>query len=150
MLMVEPNQILSDSLAEVVENMFFTTVTGDSDPSDISSERWISARLSFHGTSEGHFGVRVPPETGRKIAANFLGPEEEALTESQVSEVICELANMLCGSVLSRLERTSAFDLSQPEREPPDAGYPENLAACRAFFLDEGPLVMWLELAQTG
>lgn len=139
-------RMLFDSAAEVLETMFFTTLADAAQ--EVSSTSWISARLAFHGNPSGRFGVRIPGETGRKIAATFLGLEEDALTESQTGEVICELANMLCGSVLSRLEKGARFELSHPELEPPDAGCPPGRTACRVFGLEEGHLAVWLELGQ--
>ena len=72
----ELHQMLSDSAESVLETMFFTGLIGDAEPGE-SSAAQISASLSFHGTPSGSFGVSVPLETGRKIAANFLGLEEE-------------------------------------------------------------------------
>ena len=142
----ELDQMLSDALAEVLESMFFTSVVGDSEPCEHSPEPWISAQLTFHGHAPGRFGVRVPWATGRKVAASFLGTEEDMLSEERVEEVICELANMLCGSVLSRLEKETHFVLSQPGIETPEAVHPTDATACRAFQLEEGPLAVWLEL----
>ena len=44
--------------------------------------------------------------TASSVAGDFLGEDETALAERQVEEVVCELANMICGSVLSRVEST--------------------------------------------
>jgi hypothetical protein len=50
----------------------------------------------------------------RSVAADFLGEEEPALSEQQIGEVVCELANMICGSVLSRVESAITFQLATP------------------------------------
>ena len=141
----EFDQVLSDSAADVLEIMFFTAPRGDSEP-DNSTGPLILARLSFNGKPPGRFGVRIPLETARKIAASFLGVEEDAVTETQIGEVICELANMLCGSTLSRLEKDCRFELSQPEMEPSETVRPTDATAYRAFQLEEGPLAVWLQL----
>jgi CheY-specific phosphatase CheX len=143
----ELDQMLLDSAVEVLETMFFTAVAGDAAPEDSTAPR-ISARLTFRGNRPGTFGVRVPRETGRRIAASFLGQEEESLSESQIGEVICELANMLCGSVLSRLEKDTRFELALPEIAPQDAGCPDAPTACRLLELEDGTLAMWLALGQ--
>jgi hypothetical protein len=57
---------------------------------------------------------------------------------------------MLCGSVLSRLEKDSRFELASPAIDPPEAGCPECPTAHCAFELEEGSLAVWLELEQTG
>ena len=144
----ELDQMLFDSAVEVVESMFFTSLAGDAEPSAASTGPWISARLTFHGDPSGRFGVRTPTETGRKIASSFLGLEESAVTEAQTGEVICELANMLCGSVLSNMEKETSFELAHPELDPPETGSPEGYTASRVFGLEEGPLTVWLELEQ--
>ena len=142
----ELEQMLSDAATEVLECMFFTSVIGDPEPGKYPPEQWILARLSFRGNPAGRFGAGTPLETGRKITAAFLGGEEDTLTERQIGEVICELANMLCGSVLSSLARETRFELSHPEIEPPGAVFPRDATACRTFRLEEGPLAVWLEL----
>lgn len=145
-MVTELNQLLSDSAAEVLESMFFTSVASEFDPGEESPADWVSARLSFRGTPPGSFGVRTSLATGRTIAANFLGMEEGTLVETQVGEVICELANILCGSVLSRLEKEARFELSAPRIEPVDASQLQGAAAFRGFELEEGPMVVWLRL----
>jgi len=137
---------LSDSAAEVLETMFFTTLLEDGEPVADSAGQWISAQLSFHGNPPGHFGIRIPLATGRRLAANFLGLEEQTLTGQQINEVTSELANMLSGSVLSRLEKGSSFVLSQPEVESSEAASPPGVTAQQTFQLQEGPLAIWLEL----
>jgi len=146
----EMDQVLSDTAIEVLESMFFTSVAGEAAPGESSQGPWISARMSFQGKPAGRFGIRTELETGRKIAASFLGIEEEALTEAQTGDVVCELANMLCGSVLSRLEEDSGFELAHPEVDPPEAGCPECPTARCALELEEGRLAVWLELEKAG
>ena len=143
----ELDQMLFDSAAEVLETMFFTTVVGDAG-NEACGAPWISAALSFRGNPPGEFGVRVPVASARRIAASFLGLDEESLLEPQIGEVVCELANMLCGSVLSRLERETRFELSRPELAAHETGCPEGHTACRVVEIEDGALGMWLELGQ--
>ncbi|HVX67697.1 MAG TPA: chemotaxis protein CheX, partial [Bryobacteraceae bacterium] len=76
---------------------------------------------------------------------NFLGAEDESgIQEEQVGEVLCELANMICGSVLSRLAGDLAFDLSHPELVAGDGDRTGWLqSAARTFELENG----WLTAA---
>jgi CheY-specific phosphatase CheX len=129
--------------------MFFTSTAGDAEPPEAAAEAWVSAGLSFRGDPPGRFGVRLSVETGRKIAASFLGVDEEAVTEAQIGEVACELANMLCGSVLSRLETQTRFELNSPELNPPETTCQgDRRTAHRTLQLEEGTLTLWLELEQ--
>jgi hypothetical protein len=64
--------------------------------------------------------------------------------------VVCELANMICGSVLSRLERNATFQITHPELVPPqqDVSF-GGAGANRWFDLGDGILTVSLELQQT-
>ena len=44
------------------------------------------------------------------------------MSEQQVSEGICELANIICGSVLSRVESDTSFRLEPPRVIGPEQG----------------------------
>jgi CheY-specific phosphatase CheX len=144
----EMNQMLGDSAAEVLERMFFASLADECESVDVAGEPWISASLVFRGDPPGKFGVRAPRSTGRKVAASFLGLEEDTVTEAQTGEVICELANMVCGSVLSGLESETRFELSHPEVEPTGDGT-ARATASRVLELEEGPVAVWLELGQS-
>ena len=62
--------------------------------------------------------MRLSDASARMLAAGFLGEDEGMLTDSQPGEVVCELANMLCGSLVSKLESEESFDLAPPELVP--------------------------------
>lgn len=149
----EAHQWLSQAAAEVLETMFFTTLAeeaaepGEAEPAEPVAAPCLSVRLSFRGAVSGRLGIRVPPDTGRRIAANFLGIEPAEATGAQIEDVLCELSNMLCGSVLSRLQSESVFELLRPEIGPPEAGWlPDHPVACRTLALEEeGALEVWLE-----
>jgi len=136
---------LSGAVSGVLETMFFTDVMGEKPGHPASSGPALDARLRFKGARSGEFRVAVAPAAARSVACNFLGAEDESqITETQVGDVICELANMICGSALSRLSGDLAFDLSHPELDAGDgdlAGWPE--AAAHTFDLKDG----WLTAA---
>src|SRR6516165_5606341 len=111
---VDLQQIFLESAGEVLETMFFTGI--ESEGAGELPAAQVSSELVFRGVRSGKFGVQVPLETGLQIAANFLGAD--AVTRAQVDEVVCELCNMLCGSVLSRLEAGARFELLHPEVDP--------------------------------
>lgn len=74
----------------------------------------IVAHLTFKGEPSGSLTLSVAAGAARSVAADFLGEEEPALSEQQIGEVVCELANMICGSVLSRVESAITFQLATP------------------------------------
>ena len=139
MSVTELDQALSDAAAEVLETMFFTSITADVDAAASPDASWISASLTFHGKPSGGFGISVPAITGRKIAASFLGTDETETTGPQIGQVVCELTNMLCGSVLSRIEKDTLFDLASPQLngEPGPSPF--------VVHVDEGPVAMWIQ-----
>jgi len=106
-------QALSESLDDVLEKMFF--VRSLAEPQDQGGEPAVTAHLSFEGDPPGWLTLRVATAAARSVAADFLGEEESELSEQQIGEVVCELANMICGSVLSRVESNKTFRLGTPQ-----------------------------------
>ena len=53
-------------------------------------------------------------------------------TEAQIGQVVCELTNMLCGSVLSRIEKDTLFDLSSPRLTGETRWGTKPIASCGA------------------
>jgi len=103
---------LAESLDDVLEKMFFIRSLGE--PGDYTPEPAVTAHLTFEGDPPGWLTLRVTAAAARSVAADFLGEEELDLSEGQIGEVVCELANMICGSVLSRVESNTAFRLAAP------------------------------------
>jgi CheY-specific phosphatase CheX len=111
---------LRKSVEEVLEKMFFTgslpepveagAGSGTSHPGPA-----IGSRLSFDGDPPGSLVLSVTAAAARSIAADFLASDERELPDRQVEGVVCELANMICGSVLSRVESTTLFRLAAPQ-----------------------------------
>lgn len=92
--------------------MFFIQCLGE--PLESVSEPEIVAHLTFEGDPSGALTLSVTAGAARSVAADFLGAEEPDLSEQQIGDVVCELANMICGSVLSRVESTTTFRLAAP------------------------------------
>jgi CheY-specific phosphatase CheX len=136
---------LDRSVAEVLERMFFITAF-DYDADVQSLEGAISARVVFRGAPSGSLLITVGRSVARSISADFLGEDENDLEDSQVGEVVCELANMVCGSVLSRVESTAVFHLESPVIVPTAVSdvVPDN-AACHAVAFGGGQLIVVLE-----
>jgi CheY-specific phosphatase CheX len=110
---------LRDSVKDVLEKMFFVETLGESHLDGPASADQITAQLTFQGQPPGALTMRVTSAAARQIAADFLGVDEQEVSDLRVAEVVCELANMICGSVLSRVESATAFQLSTPQIVPP-------------------------------
>jgi CheY-specific phosphatase CheX len=140
-------QIFLESVGEVLETMFFTGVVEED--SKETSDSIVSAELAFLGSLSGRFGVRVPQSTGRQIASSFLGLDESELSADQVGEVVCELTNMVCGSVLSRVEAGARFELMHPEVDPQNTDWTLYKDAVGSTFgLEEGTVTIWMTLEE--
>jgi Chemotaxis phosphatase CheX len=137
-------QIFLESASEVLETMFFTGVA-EEDSEEGCGDSLMCAELAFRGSPSGRFGVRTPVATGRLVAASFLGLEAAEVSEAQIGDVVCELANMFCGSVLSRLEAGARFELMHPEIDERRTDWREIPEAVgHTFGLEEGTVTVWM------
>src|SRR5271165_5274170 len=110
------DQLLAGAVDDVLETMFFSAPFGPAEPE--TGTEVLAARVAFHGRPSGALGVRLSAASARILAAGFLGEDEETLADAQPGEVVCELANMLCGSLVSKIESEESFDLASPELVP--------------------------------
>jgi CheY-specific phosphatase CheX len=106
---------LRESVEEVLEKMFFVEAIEEPSLEAGSPDAEIAVRLTFEGSPSGALTLRVTSAAARRFAADFLGEDEALLSPAQVGEVSCELANMICGSVLSRVESAATFRLASPQ-----------------------------------
>ncbi len=115
--------------AEVLETMFFEEAVPSA-----CEHAWlaqaVSAQVRFEGSHGGEFLLSVPPDTARSIAAGFLGVDPEELSEAQPGEVILELANILCGALISTLWPESNLSLGTPELVSAEHSFREAMHCC--------------------
>jgi chemotaxis protein CheY-P-specific phosphatase CheC len=140
MLKLELLEHLQPAFTEVLETMFFTSVLEVLDSGEMPAGiPAIFSRLNFHGVPSGEFEIAISQDAARILAAGFLGEDEQEFPDAKAGEVVCELANMLCGSFLSLIGSRSTFELSHPEL----VGIPmEAPIASAAFELPEGRLAV--------
>ncbi len=142
------DQLLSATVDSVLETMFFSAVWGPAEPE--TSGAVLESRLAFHGRPCGTFALCLSEPAARLLAAGFLGEDVETLTGSQTSQVVCELANMLCGSLVSKLESDESFDLAPPVLFPFGSetadGPGAPIAARQSFEIEGGILTVTLHL----
>jgi CheY-specific phosphatase CheX len=104
---------LAESVKEVLEKMFFMDLA-DAPPGE-GPAAGIAAELMFDGDPQGSFRLVVDQAAAKSATADFLGEDQAELSDEQMNDVVCELSNMICGSVLSRIESSATFRLSKPE-----------------------------------
>ncbi|MBB6147032.1 CheY-specific phosphatase CheX [Silvibacterium bohemicum] len=137
--------LLQDAVNEVLESMcFLSSEDSSANIHHPETEPWVGRRLDFRGPYQGCFGVRTSLNTARLIASNFLGEEPAEITDEQAEEVVGEVANMVCGTLLASVETHHTFDLTSPRLDDGKAPASLNRIA-RTFTLEEGELQIWLE-----
>jgi len=138
---------LAESVGDVLEKMFFIGALDSSEPSqETAGESEVTAEVSFLGDPSGALTLSVTHSVARSIAADFLGEDEGELSELQIEEVIRELANMICGSVLSRVGSNTTFHLAEPIIVTPEApGVVPDGAASHIVLVGGGSLAVVLE-----
>ena len=104
---------------EVLETMFFSTADPASDypPEEIESFEQLPAYMvvvDFLGRPSGRFWIRATRATAAALAADFLGLDRDEIDDERSLQTVLELSNMLCGSVVSRVESDAAFALNPP------------------------------------
>ena len=141
---------LRDAVQEVLEKMFFVEPIEEPPVEAASPNGELAVRLAFEGLPSGTLTLRVSNSAARQIAADFLGEDESGLSPAKVEEVVRELANMICGSVLSRVESTATFRLAPPRllvaEERPDRRDGADRRAVHAVAIGTGTLTASVEM----
>jgi CheY-specific phosphatase CheX len=113
--MTEPavSVCLREAVDEVLETMFFVESEGPASRSG-PPEEMVASQVDFKGSPSGSLSLRITLPAARSLAADFLGEDVSDLAARRAAEVVSELANMICGAVLSRVESDTTFRLSAP------------------------------------
>ena len=115
------NPLIREAVNTVLETMFFSAPLG---PAAVETgDAVLEARLGFRGHRGGMFLLSVSAPGARLLAADFLGEAPETLADSAPGQVVCEMANMICGKLLSQLESGPTFLLETPELVAPGTGH---------------------------
>ena len=140
--------LLSSGAEEALETMFFTASLEPPDSFVEMPADCVCARMKFQTTGAGTFWLGIEPETARRIAANLTGVEPEELSSGEAEQTVCELANIICGSMLSKTETT--FRLNTPELvSVPDKPTEQGSATYRRCIHSElGNLFLSLKFAE--
>ena len=107
---------LAAAVADVLESMFFIEAIEETSEKEATAS--VTVEIPFNGDPAGRFQMRLAQGAAQCIAADFLGENAESLSERQSADVALELANMICGAVLSRLESSACFRLDSPHLVP--------------------------------
>jgi len=117
--MMATEEILKETAKDVFENLVFMLHQPEMDPGDAKPE--IQAAVHFKGPFSGTLRIAVPKTILAELVANMMG--EESPTEAQGMDALGELANVICGNVISRIAGPERiFDLETPRVVPVGAG----------------------------
>jgi CheY-specific phosphatase CheX len=142
----EVERLLREAARDVLETMFFATVA-EGAVGEPLAEAHLATRLRFRGAPPGEFRLRISRDAAQAIATAFSGRENESdLAPGEVEQVLCELTNVICGAVLSRLEKDTTFELESPEALAPAPGEAPVSGVHCPLWLDCGRLDVWLRL----
>lgn len=113
----ELRSVVSQAVTDVLETMFFCAAAEENaDGSEPANA--ISAVLEFTGEPSGRCRLLLSHAAARMLAADFLSEEASSVWQAECEQVACELSNMICGCVLSRVQPEARFELSSPRIDP--------------------------------
>lgn len=147
---------LEHALTEVLEAMFFCPadeVLVNPAPGDWLSPQSTNSHsscLHFNGPVNGAFGIACSAALARSLAESFHG---ETPSSEEVSAVLLELSNIVCGNHLSQLDARVVFCLESPRpfRAPEWQDFSEgDIQPTRtrlALRTEEGWIGAWIEIA---
>ncbi len=107
---------LLDSAKEVFETMVFMAMEDLGDDQTSLGDPTLLGSITFKGRLEGCLGVCCDEMCARTIASNMLGTlSADEVSENDISDAMGEIANMVMGSVKSRIQNeVGAIEVSIP------------------------------------
>ena len=114
----EAGQTLEQAAQSVLETMFFVEVE-PAPPPEIAPAEQVCVEVHFRGKWSGRLSMSLPAACARDLAGCFEGIlDAEQVSRQSVDQVASELANMICGVTLTRLDRHGLFLLETPVVTP--------------------------------
>ena len=131
------------AVTEAFEDMFFTIVLGGPSAGAPLEADAAGAQVEFTGEENGRLAIKLSQNAAVEAAANFLGEQPGDVSSDQIDAVVRELANIVCGSALSRWRGDALFHLTPPVRIALDLPPARNAQELR-FELEQGSLAVWI------
>ena len=111
---------MKSSISEVLETMFFLPL--DFSDSANKKELWetkrdqvIAAKLNFDGPYSGYCAFFLPKNIAVSLASDFMGMDEDSVSDDQVFGTVMEITNMISGNTFSLYDTQTVFNLRVPE-----------------------------------
>ena len=96
--------VMKSAISEVLETMFFVLIGFVTQASTTSACRFGSKIELYNDHHKMEISFRVTESFARMITANFLSKDEDEVVSEEMEDVIKELANMVGGNYMSRIE----------------------------------------------
>lgn len=112
---LKARQALEEAALEVLETMCFEFPADEPREGGPPAGPVTGAVARFEGSLRGELRVALSGGAPRRLAAAFLGIDEEEVREQDELLMAAELANMLCGATMSRLEPQGRLRIAAPE-----------------------------------
>jgi CheY-specific phosphatase CheX len=108
------------SISDVLETMFFLALecADNVKPEEFwnsEKDEVVVTKLNFSGPFSGFFILIIPNELALSLTANFMGEDEESITQDHASGTVKEILNMIAGNIFSNFDDQVVFDLDIPE-----------------------------------
>lgn len=134
----EIDGIILSSTAQVLEEMFFTGIEATGNEGEVAATNPIHVELRFSGPLAGAFRLLMDEEAARVLGCTLTCPEGDEFPRERSVQVAGELANMICGSLLSHLEPDANLSLTSPAEVGDDSVMEGSIR--RWFCVPEGAL----------
>lgn len=142
---LEPSNLrraLEEAALEVLETMCFEYPVEEARQDGAPQGPVTAAVARFDGSLRGELRVALSGGAPRRLAAGFLGIDEEEVREQDELLLAAELANMLCGATMSRLEPQGRLRIQAPQAGRGACGCPGR--SWIVFPLEQGELAVTL------
>jgi CheY-specific phosphatase CheX len=110
---------IKTSISEVMETMFFLPIEPGEETLfagfEMGADDILASGLRFTGAVTGQMILVAPRTLVAEMAANFMGESRESLTDEHICGTLTEMANMVCGNALGKVDSKVPFELSIPE-----------------------------------
>ena len=132
----------NEAMEEMLETMFFESLLDAPVPETAIPEDALTVLVSFQGAVSGRVWVALTPALADHLLVNFLGREDsDPTTLAEQVMVTCELANMLCGCMLSRVDPENRLEIAAPHI----VETPALEQGCMSYPLESGHIYVALE-----
>jgi len=110
------NDVLLDGAKEVFETMIFMEMERTEEEMPKDNTDTVLGSITFKGKLEGILSIYCSANCAKSIAANMLGMDvDDGISQEDINDAIGEVANMVMGSLKSRIQDTYAnIDVSIP------------------------------------